>query len=166
MWMLVLDHAAGAGLQQAQRSVDWLLSLIFASLSQVSYEPPTGQVLGWGVATRFARCKSHAQHVRKKPHSPSNIGFSFVLQTFIGSLKGPSLKNELNLASEMQAAGDVLQLVENVSEEEGNKSGSRDGDGARGGGCSGTSKLHRGGPKKCLDALVQKKGSLRVRQRV
>jgi hypothetical protein len=64
-----------------------------------------------------------------------------VLQTFIGSLKGPSLKNELNFASEMQAAGDVLQLVENVSEEEGNKRGSRDGDGDRGGGCSGTSKL-------------------------
>ncbi len=34
---LVLDHAAGARLQQAQRSVDSLLSLIFASLSQVPY---------------------------------------------------------------------------------------------------------------------------------
>jgi hypothetical protein len=81
-------------------------------------------------------------------------------------MKGLSLKNELNFTSEMQAAGDMVQLVENVSEEEGNKRGSRDGDGDRGGGCSGTSKLHRGGPEKCLNALVQKKGGLRVRQRV
>ncbi len=33
-WVLVLNHAAGAGLQQAQHSVDSLLSLRFASLSQ------------------------------------------------------------------------------------------------------------------------------------